>query len=82
MQERLRSSARLEELADLLDRKAELPGVADEAEAVDLRPFVGPVVARRTAGRGQEPDPLVVADRLDLGRGRRREIPDPETARP
>ena len=67
-----------QQIADGLDRKPQLAGVADEAQALQVVRAVGAVVARRAAGVGQEPDPLVVADRLDLGRSRRREITDPE----
>ena len=44
-----------QQVADRLDREAELAGVADEAQALQVARAVGAVVARRAAGAGRSP---------------------------
>ena len=46
--------------------EAELPGVADEVQALQVRPAVGAVPAPGAGRRGQQTDLLVPADRLHL----------------
>ena len=55
-----------EELADRVERKAQLARVADESHALHMRILVEPLVPLRTHRRGQDADLLVVPDRLDL----------------
>ena len=69
---------KLQEIADGLDRKAEFARVADETQALPVASVIGAVVARRASRGGQKADPLVVADGLHLGRGRRRKIANSE----
>src|SRR5947209_930977 len=57
----------VEQSAHLLEREAEVARPPDEAQATQMRGPVGPIVARGARRRGQQADPLVVADRLHLG---------------
>lgn len=65
-------------LADRLDREAEVAGVADEAETIDVRLRVETLVALRAVGPRREADPPVGADGLDLAAGRPRRVADGE----
>jgi hypothetical protein len=55
----------LQQRSHLVDREAEAPGAADERQALHVVDPVQAIAARAPDGRRQEPDPLVVADRLD-----------------
>src|SRR3954454_21452148 len=68
----------VEQLTYLLQREPEVARPPDEAQPVQVRRAVGAIVARGAAWSGQEPGPLVVADRLDLGFGRPGEVADPK----
>lgn len=59
----------VQQIAHLFDGEAQVAGAADEGQAVQFRLAIGAVVALGASGRGQQADPLVLADRLDLGVG-------------
>lgn len=58
-----------EEVADRFEREAELARVADERQSADVRSAVKPLVPAGTLGSSEQPDLLVVADRLHLAAG-------------
>src|SRR3989441_4569550 len=70
------TDAQPEQLLNLLQRETELLGVLDEAEA--RHRVVGVLaIPSRSAPRGRkEAPPLVIADRLDVHVGRRRDLTD------
>src|SRR5713101_152498 len=72
------TDAQPEQLLNLLQRETELLGVLDEAEA--RHRVVGVLaIPSRSAPRGRkEAPPLVIADRLDVHVGRRRDLTDGE----
>ena len=57
------------QVAHLVNEETQITGSADEGQTVQLRLAIGSVVALGAGGRGQQADPLLVADRLDLGVG-------------
>src|SRR5690606_39136796 len=59
-----------EEVAHLLDREAEIARAANEAETTEMRGRIAPVIAASALGLRQEPDALVIPDRLYLRVGR------------
>src|SRR5712691_446040 len=68
----------LEECPDLVDGEAERAGTADEGQSLEMVRPVQPITAGASRGRGQEPNALVVADRLDIAAGPLRKRPDDE----
>src|SRR6516162_2990210 len=58
-----------EQLADLLDRKAEIAAAPDKVEAPHETFSIEAVPARAAGRRRQQADALVVADRLDIAAG-------------
>ncbi len=70
----LRLFTQIEERAYVCDLEAEAPGVANEAQPVQMPRRIVPVVAARPARRGQQPDPLIISDRLRIGAGPCREF--------
>ena len=72
--------AHAEERRELVEREAEPLRAADHVEALDDRWRVDAIAGRRALRFRQEPDPLVVADRVDADAARRREPADREHA--
>jgi len=70
----LRTIREAQQLADCLERKAELAAVPDEREPLYVRLPIATLVPSGTNGLGHEADLLVVADRLDLAAGCARKI--------
>ena len=68
----------LEEGPDLVDGETERARPADEAQSLEMVRPVQPITAGASRGRGQEPNALVVADRLDIAAGALRKRPDGE----
>lgn len=58
-----------QQLADSIQRKAELPAVPDECQALHVSRPIAALVACRSGGRRHDADFLVVPDRLDLAAG-------------
>lgn len=69
---------KVEQRPDLVECEAQVARAPDEAQAAEMVRRVAPVIAAGARRGGQEPDPLVVADRLHLGVGRPRELSDRE----
>jgi hypothetical protein len=65
----------LEECPDLVDGEAERPSPADEGQPLEVLGPVEPIAARAPQREGQEADPLVVADRLDVAPVRFERVP-------
>ena len=61
--------AQIEKLTDRVQREPELPRMPDERQAVKLAIAIAPLTASRSPRLGQEPDLLVIADRLHLRPG-------------
>jgi hypothetical protein len=70
---RLRES---EQSANILDAESKLAGAADKGEPSNVRRFISAMSARSPRGRRHEADALVIAHRLKIDPGRRREPPD------
>src|SRR5438552_9432186 len=62
--------------ADLVEREAELSAPPDKAQALDLFFAVQPVSPFAPGGARDQPDALVVADRLDVAAGALRQDAD------
>src|SRR5581483_8210986 len=62
-------------------REAELASTADEAEALGLALSVDALAPVAPWGGGHQPDPLVVADRLDIAARLLRQVPDATSGR-
>src|SRR5262249_27656584 len=63
-----------QQVADLLEAEAEIPAATHERQALDEVVAVETVPALAARHRRQNPDALVVADRLDVAAGLRREL--------
>jgi len=68
----------LEEGPDLVDGETERARPADKGQSLEMVRPVQPITAGASRGRGQEPNALVVADRLDIAAGALRKRPDGE----
>ena len=62
----LRPRPQREQLADGIERKAELAGMADEGQAIAVHLAVDALIPRRALGGRQQPDLFVIADGLHL----------------
>ncbi|CAD5290369.1 hypothetical protein BOS5A_220039 [Bosea sp. EC-HK365B] len=71
----------LEQGADAVDGEAEISGVLDEGQALEMGAAIAALVALRALWLRKKPDLLVVADRLDLHAGPVRERSDRHDAR-
>jgi hypothetical protein len=74
----LRTIRQAEQLADRLEREAELAAVPDEGQAVGVPLVVTALVASRARRLRHEPDLLVVADRLHLAASCPRKVANPD----
>ena len=59
-----------QELAELVERKAEIPAPSNELQSVQMLPAVGAVIAFRAQRRRHELDLLVIPDGHNLDAGR------------
>jgi hypothetical protein len=71
----------IEERSDLVKRETEFPPPADEAQAPGMGFAVQAMSALGPSGVGHQPDPLVVADRLDVAAGSLRQCADAKPGR-
>ena len=69
-------AAQFDERADILDGEAEVAGVTDEGQPLELLPAIAALVAFRTLGCGNQAHLLVVADGRHLDPGAAGEITD------
>src|SRR3546814_18903428 len=63
-----------QQLANLVERKSEITGSADERQPLKVLHAVGAVTGRRARRRREQADLLILADRLHLRVGRRAEL--------
>ena len=77
----VRTVGKVQELANGVEREAELPRVPDERQAVERRLTVAALPAFRPLRFGHQPDLLVVADRRNLGPGPSRQHADAQQRR-
>src|SRR5262249_61268938 len=69
-----------QECADLPNGEPQHSGTPDEVQALEVAGSIQPVAARATSRSRQQTDPLVVADRLDVGPRVFRQRPDGDVA--
>jgi len=60
----------IEEIAELIERKAEIPAPSNELQSVQMLPAVGAVISFRAQRRRHELDLLVIPDGHNLDAGR------------
>src|SRR3546814_18569849 len=63
-----------QQLANLVERKSEITGSADERQPLKVLHAVGAVTGRRERRRREQADLLIIADRLHLRVGRSAEL--------
>src|SRR3954468_23984197 len=63
-----------QKVADLIERKSQIPATANEPQAAHVFVAIGPVVSRRAGWNRQKPDLLVIPDRHNLGSGPLRQV--------
>ena len=68
--------SKIEQLAHILDGKAKFPCPPDEGQAMHVLARIAAVVAARAVRLGQQTDPFVVADGLNLRCGGLTDLPD------
>jgi hypothetical protein len=64
------------QLSHLIDRETKIARTPNEGQAAQMRPFIGPIVPRRSCGCRQQANLLIVADRFDLRTGRTGQFSD------
>src|SRR5215813_11439532 len=69
-----------QECANLPDREPKDSGTPDEVQALEVAGSIQSVAARATSRSRQQTDPLVIADRLDVGPRVFRQRPDGDVA--
>lgn len=72
----LRGVRHLEKRANVVEVKAKAAGMADEGQPVNISSLIVSVVSAGPCGSGQKADPLIVADRFDVGAGAARQLPN------
>jgi hypothetical protein len=70
----LARAAELEDRANLIRSETKLPRAPDKAQRPDMLVAIYAMPALRPWGRGQQPNPLEIADRLNIDAGAARQI--------
>ena len=76
MGRRVGGFAHAQEIADIVERKAEFAGVADEFETPEGVPVIAPLIALRPFRRGNQPHVFVISDGRNLDAGSLRYLAD------
>lgn len=72
--------AQFEQIADLGERKTQMLGVLNEADAADIAESVDSIAGRATAGRLEQANAFIEPDSLDIDVGLRRQCSDFQSA--
>src|SRR5262245_60457707 len=70
----------IKQVTDLIQRESEVPSSADEAQPREMPTIKGAIIAGRAIRQRQKPDPLIVADSLDVRACPPREFADCEAS--